>query len=246
MPISILWLDPLMNTAKLCIGVLGVHCTCTYTFVESVKQNYVLIPTDPTLTPSNLTSALDSLPDRLWWNFGMRVPSSTLNKIQSQFHTNGERKAALLSVFATEHPEPTWEHVSDVLYRMGEDEECHRTLDIVQSKYPTGESLPPSFLPPLSHHSHPSHTTHTNTPSSFMYTTPPLPLSSIPSPPYLSLSPSHLSILCTYFPCTHTQAGVNQIVPVCTCMFPWKITCEDLACILLSLVLFQFPTISTG
>ena len=196
------------------------------------------------------------------------MPKSTLNKIQSQFHTDGERKAALLSVVATEHPEPTWEHVSDVLYRM-KDEECHRTLDIVQSKYPTGESLPPSFLPPLSHHSHPSHTTHTNTPSSFMYTTPPLPLSSItyhpyqhslflhvhystppplihPLSPYLFPSPSLLSILCTYFPCTHTQAGVNQIVPVCTCMFPWKITCEDLACILLSLVPFQFPTISTG
>ena len=150
----------------------------------------------------------------------MRVPPSTLNKIQSQFHTYGERKAALLSVVATEHPEPTWEHVSDALYRckMG-DEECHRTLDIVQSKYPTGESLPPSFL---------------------RFPCPPS-LS-----PYLSLSPSHLSIPCTYFPCTHTQAGVNQIVPVCTCMFPWKITYEDLACILLSLVLFQFPTISTG
>ena len=114
----------------------------------------------------------------------MRVPQFTqLDKIQSQFHTDGERKAALLSVVATEHPEPTWEHVSDALYRCnGGDEECHRTLDIVQSKYPTGESLPPSFLPPLSPHSHPSHTTHTNTPSSFVYTTPPLPLSSIPSP----------------------------------------------------------------
>ena len=112
----------------------------------------------------------------------MRVPESTRDKIQSQFHTDGERKAALLSVVATEHPEPTWENVSDALYRCnGGDEECHRTLDIVQSKYPTGECLPPSFLPPLFRHSHHSHTTHHQ--HSFMYTTPPLPLSSIPSPP---------------------------------------------------------------
>ena len=77
------------------------------------------------------------------------MPESTLEKIKSQFHTDGERKYALLSVYATEHPQPTWEHVSDVLYRM-DDEKCHRTLDIVQSKYPTGESLPRSFLPPSS------------------------------------------------------------------------------------------------
>ena len=172
-----------------------VHCTCTYTlFFESV-----LCPTDPTLTSSNLTSALDSLPDRLWREFGreMRVPESTLNKIESQFHTDGERKAALLSVYVTDYPEPTWEHVSDALYRYNKgDEEWHRTLDIVQSKYPTGESLPPSF-PPLSQHSHPSHATHTNTPSSFMYTTPPLPLSCIPSPP-TSPSPPHTSPFCVH------------------------------------------------
>ena len=114
------------------------------------KTKYVLIPTDPSLTPSNLTSALDSLPDRLWKDFGkvIDVPQSTLDKIQSQYHTDGERKIALLRVYAKEHPEPTWERVSDALYRckMG-DKECHRTLDILQSKYPTGESLPPSFLP---------------------------------------------------------------------------------------------------
>ena len=183
--------------------------------------------TDPSLTTSNLTSALESLPDRLWRGVGrwMRVPVSTLDKIESQFHTNGEKKAALLRVFVTEHPEPTWEHVSEALYRMGhEDLECHRTLDIVQSRYPTGESLTfssttlPSFL---------ISTIHTNTFSSSMYT-----ISLSPSPPFpvplplpLSFTPVHTSYICA-----HVQAGVKQIVPVCTCMFPLKITGKDLAC----------------
>ena len=135
-----------MNTEKLCIGI---QCTCTL-FCRECKKN-TFIPTDSSLTPSNLTSALDSLPDEMWEKFGsnLNVPQSTLDKIKSQFRTDGERKDALLSVYVTEHPRPTWEHVSDVLYRM-DDEKCHRTLDIVQSKYPTGESLPPSILPPLS------------------------------------------------------------------------------------------------
>ena len=78
----------------------------------------------------------------MWESVGskLNVPQSILERIKSQFHTDGEKKAALLSVFATEHPEPTWEHVSDALYRCNRgNEECHRTLDIVQSKYPTGE-----------------------------------------------------------------------------------------------------------
>lgn len=74
----------------------------------------------------------------------INVPWSTLNKIESQFETNGERKAELLNVYVTQHPEPTWENVSDALYRM-EDEECHKTLDLLQSRFPTGES--PSLFP---------------------------------------------------------------------------------------------------
>ena len=71
------------------------------------------ILTDPSLSPSNLTSALDSLPDTEWRRFGlvMDVPESTLDKIESQFHTDRERKTEVLRVCSTEHPQPTWEQV---------------------------------------------------------------------------------------------------------------------------------------
>ena len=158
MHISILWWGYTHEYSKVLYRSIG--CICSYTLFCWEITIYVLIPTDPSLTPSNLTSAMDSLPERLWESVGrwMRVPESTLNKIESQFHTIGERKAALLNVYVTEHPEPTWEHVSDVLYRCNKgDKECHRTLNIVQSKYPTGVSflLPFSSLSIFIHHTPP-------------------------------------------------------------------------------------------
>ena len=95
--------------------------------------------TDPSLTPSNLTLVLQSLPDNKWWGFGVRldVPQSTREKIQSQFHSDKERKAAVIRAYLIEHPHPTWEHVSDVLYQYG----YHSVLERLQSLFPTGEHV---------------------------------------------------------------------------------------------------------
>ena len=68
------------------------------------------------------------------------MPESTLNKIQSQFHTGREKKTAVLRVYSTNHPQPTWEHVSDALYMMKEGE-YHSVLDRLRSLFPTGEYL---------------------------------------------------------------------------------------------------------
>ena len=65
------------------------------------------------------------------------MPEVKLNEIESQFSTDGERKAAV-SVYLTEHPQPTWDHVSDYLYRLS-DGEYHSVLDRLQSMFPTGE-----------------------------------------------------------------------------------------------------------
>ena len=73
-------------------------------------ESVPLILTDTSLTLSNLTSALDSFPDTLWFYFGgrMNVSLSILYKIQSQLSSYKERKAELLRVISTEHPHLTW------------------------------------------------------------------------------------------------------------------------------------------
>lgn len=68
------------------------------------------------------------------------ISESTLDKIESQFSSDGERKMEVFSVCATKNPELTWEKVSDALYRT-RDEQCHKTLGVLQSRFPTGESL---------------------------------------------------------------------------------------------------------
>ena len=102
--------------------------------------------TDPSLNLSNLTSAVDSLPDSVWNDFGawMDVPRSTRDKIQSTFHSDGEKKTEVLRVYLTEHPHPTWEHVSNALYRLM-DGQYHSVLERLQSMFPTGESVQGTF-----------------------------------------------------------------------------------------------------
>ena len=78
----------------------------------------------------------------------MNVPESTLEKIQSQFHSDEERKAAVIRAYMIEHPHPTWEHVSDVLYRLSGGD-YHSVLERLQSLFPTGEHL----LCEVCHHS---------------------------------------------------------------------------------------------
>ena len=68
----------------------------------------------------------------------INVPDSKLSEIKSQFSTDGEKKAAVFSVYLTEHPQPTWDHVSDILYRL-EDGQYHGVLGKLQSTFPTGE-----------------------------------------------------------------------------------------------------------
>ena len=148
---------------------LMMHVT---TYTDSVRVSYdIPIPTDPSLNLSNLTSALDSLPGREWREFGRRmyVPESMLHEIESRFHSDEERKTAVLRVCLADHPKPTWQHVSDVIYRL----EHHSVLERLQSLFPTGEHL---SVP------------HISTPSPYLYSC--LPHSSIPRP----FHPLHLFV----------------------------------------------------
>ena len=94
-----------------------------------------------------MQSALDTLPDTGWRGFGgnIDVPQLKLNEINSQFSTYGERKAAVFSVYLTEHPQPTWDHVSDALYRFSGGQ-YHSVLDRLQSMFPTGECVQNMYM----------------------------------------------------------------------------------------------------
>ena len=91
-----------------------------------------------------MTTALDTLPADKWEVFGatLEVPNSKLDQIMSQFTSDEERKDEVIRIYHTQHPHPSWEHVSDALYGCGaeyEDQQFHNVLDRLQSMFPTGE-----------------------------------------------------------------------------------------------------------
>ena len=96
-----------------------------------------------------MRAALDTLPADKWEGFGrgLYFPQSKLDQIKSQFTSDEERKDEVIRIYLTQHPHPTWEHVSDTLYRCGDeydDLQFHNVLDTLQSMFPTGESVSPS------------------------------------------------------------------------------------------------------
>ena len=98
--------------------------------------------TEPSLTLHNLNIALDTLPDRVWFDFAWRlnVPDSQQNEIRSQYSSDGERKPALLHTYLTSHPAPSWQHVADAVYRYSGGK-FHTVLGRVQRMFPTGKKM---------------------------------------------------------------------------------------------------------
>ena len=91
-----------------------------------------------------MITALDTLPADKWEEFGteLYVPKSKRDQIRSQFTSDEERKNEVIRIYHTQHPHPSWEHVSDVLYMYGaayKDQQFHNVLDRLQSMFPTGE-----------------------------------------------------------------------------------------------------------
>ena len=91
-----------------------------------------------------MTTALDTLPADKWDEFGavLDVPKSKRDQIRSQFTSDEERKNEVIRIYHTQHPHPSWEHISYALYMCGdvyEDQQFHNVLDRLQSMFPTGE-----------------------------------------------------------------------------------------------------------
>ena len=98
--------------------------------------------TESSLNLHNLNTALETLPDDEWDDFGdwLNVPQSQQDEIESQYSTERERKSALLHTYLTSHPAPSWQHVADALYRH-RDGKFHAVLERVQTMFPTGKKM---------------------------------------------------------------------------------------------------------
>ena len=105
--------------------------------------------TESSLGLHNLNTALETLPDEGWRDFGwwgLNVPLSKCNEIRSQYSSDGERKSALLQTYLTSHPAPSWQHVAEALYRCGYLKQVHHTvLERVQRMFPTGKKIYSTF-----------------------------------------------------------------------------------------------------
>ena len=119
----------------------------TSLLVDTLSVPVVCLLSDPSLTPSNMSTTLDTLPADKWEVFraGLDVPESKRDQIMSQFTSDEERKDEVIRIYHAQHAHPSWEHVSDILYKCGgvyEDQQFHNVLDRLQSSmFRTGEWL---------------------------------------------------------------------------------------------------------
>ena len=110
--------------------------------VSTFSPSSTCTNTESSLNLHNLNTALETLPDEEWDDFGMwmNVPGSQRTKIRSQYSTKRERKSALLHTYLTSYPAPSWQHVADILYRCGWGK-FHAVLEKVQTMFPTGKKM---------------------------------------------------------------------------------------------------------
>ena len=98
---------------------------------------------EPSLTPENLSTVLDSMEDGLWGEFSqyVNIPFSERMNISEQYSSYRERKQAVIDSLISTHPSPSWRLVAHALYQMGFYDggaSSHRALDHLQQLFPTG------------------------------------------------------------------------------------------------------------
>ena len=96
------------------------------------------------ISSKNLSIVLDIIKDHLWKEFGrcVNIPESELDRIWSQYSSVRERKHAVIDLFISQHPAPSWTLVAHALYeiggRYGNSVSCLKSLDLLQQLFPTG------------------------------------------------------------------------------------------------------------
>ena len=108
----------------------------------SISVSPVVFP-ELSLTSHNLSTVLDSMEDGLSDEFrdGVNIPESEVERIESKYSSDKERKQAAIDYLISSHPAPSWRLVARVLYQMGtyvSDDSPHRALARLQQLFPTG------------------------------------------------------------------------------------------------------------
>ena len=135
-------------------------CTLTFSLSPSISVSVspCVLP-DPSLTPENLSSVLDSMKDWLWDVFSqyVNIPQCEIDEIKGQYSSDRERKQAIVPHLISTHPSLSWRVVAHALYQVvicpyvvvyGVDaDSSHRALDHLQQKFPTGNTYIPIIYP---------------------------------------------------------------------------------------------------
>ena len=98
---------------------------------------------DPSPTPENLSTVLESMSDEQWEWFGRcaNIPESELKRIMRKYSSEKEKKQAVTHSLTSTHPALSWTRVAHALYWTAwskNDESCLRALDHLQQLFPIG------------------------------------------------------------------------------------------------------------
>jgi hypothetical protein len=110
--------------------------------LQGVKD-FLVVSTEPTLTPKNLSTVLDIMEDDRWEKFSeyVNIPESEKDRIKSSCSSDRDCKQELIHSFVSSHPAPSWLMVARALYETGvwtDNDSCLRALEQLQQLFPTG------------------------------------------------------------------------------------------------------------
>ena len=135
-----------------------IHVLCDDDVFLIISSLSLCVFSESSLISKNLSTVLDIMKDGLWEVFGLfvNIPKSELDRINSQYSSDDrECKQAVIDLFISKHPAPSWTLVAHTLYMMGgilyavgdvggrwfgDDEgvSCLKSLDLLQQLFPTG------------------------------------------------------------------------------------------------------------
>ena len=122
-----------------------IHVLCDDDVFLIISSLSLCVFSESSLTSKNLSTVLDIMVDSLWNLFGryVNIPQSELSRISSQYSSDRrKRKHAVIDLFISKHPAPSWTLVAHTLYMIGGrwygDVSCLKSLDLLQQLFPTG------------------------------------------------------------------------------------------------------------